>query len=229
MIILLLFLSNVFAQDYYADLSFNVDETGIVDIMGVSNHPSLAEGPTEAFTSKKGSYWLFNLSIPKNDSFSDYVYSITLPEGSQVNYVKTKEGFRITGTGDQIKISGAGSGELNILIQYSIENSKKPYIDYMIPLVGLLFFLLAVGFFLRKKQKKLPEELQELSEILSERQKDIFKIISESEKPINQTSICDKLNLPKSSVSRNINSLEKLGLVEKTRVGMSTYILLKKK
>ncbi|HHQ45194.1 MAG TPA: MarR family transcriptional regulator, partial [Candidatus Altiarchaeales archaeon] len=64
--------------------------------------------------------------------------------------------------------------------------------------------------------------------VLTGRQKDIFQLISDSKEPVNQSVICEKLGLPKSSVSRNIDALVKKGLVEKHPAGMSTLLKPKK-
>jgi uncharacterized membrane protein len=235
--------TNALAQTYYADLSINLGQDGTATISGLTNHPQLESKTTSDLTSKKGSVWTFNLSLPKEDEFSDYVYEIVLPTGAAVNYVKSSGSFRLAGRGDQIIVYGSGENEsLSVLIQYQIgaTQSKTTPVEYyyigailLISLGGLIFF-----FYLGRKKhlssKEKPEfetsPNEEVDEsILSDRQKDILEVLRKAGAPVNQTVICDKLNLPKSSVSRNIDSLEGLGYITKTRNGMSTMIILKKK
>jgi uncharacterized membrane protein len=246
-LLLVLFLlslqSNAYAQTYYADLAINLGQDGTATLSGLTNHPQLGSRTTSDLTSKKGSIWTFNLSLPKEDAFSDFVYEVVLPTGASVNYVKSSGSFRLAGREDQIIVYGSGENEsLSILIQYQIgetqANSTPTEYYYMgaillISLLGLILFV-----YLGKKkpisdQKRLEFETSPKDEIdesvLSDRQKDILKVLREAGAPVNQTVICDKLNLPKSSVSRNIDSLEGLGYITKTRNGMSTMISLKKK
>ena len=75
------------AEQYYADVTINVDNSGFVTVDGITNHPDLLINNTELYTSKKQSYWLLN--ITKEDIFSDFIYSLTLPSGSSINYVKS--------------------------------------------------------------------------------------------------------------------------------------------
>ena len=55
-----------------------------------------------------------------------------------------------------------------------------------------------------------------------------MKFLIEKNHPVIMSKIVKELNLPKSSVSRNISSLELKGLIEKESVGVSTMIRLKK-
>jgi uncharacterized membrane protein len=245
-LLLVLFLlalqSNALAQTYYADLSINLEQDGTATISGLTNHPKLESGTTSHLTSKKGSIWTFNLSLPKNDTFSDFVYEIVLPSSASVNYVKSSGSFRLAGRGDQIIVYGSGENEpLSVLIQYQIgatQSNKIPTEYYFIGAILLIILIVTVVYYMRRKKHSPSQETakfesspkDEVDEsVLSDRQKDILKVLREAGAPVNQTVICDKLSLPKSSVSRNIDSLEGMGYVSKTRNGMSTMISLKKK
>lgn len=237
------------AGTYYADISVDLDPSGSAYITGVSNHPSLQPGTsTDAFTSKKGSAWLFNLTLPKQDVFSDYVYAIDLPLGASVNYVKA-DAFRITNQDGRIHISGTDANDsMSIVIQYQLDGIQTE--DYSVYfLAAAVFAILGILAYTISRKKKsapedetpsirtdeplkqaisLPENYSKYESVLTDRQKDIFNIISRSDKPVNQSHLCDSLQLPKSSVSRNVSTLVDLGLVEKTRIGMSTFLSLKK-
>ena len=79
--------SYVSAEDYYADIEITVDENGLVDISGISNHPGLLVENSNLYTYKKQSYWQIN--ITKEEVFSDYIFVLTLPLGAKVNHIKT--------------------------------------------------------------------------------------------------------------------------------------------
>ena len=80
-LILIFSFSYVCAEDYYADIQITVDDTGVVDIDGISNHPDLLVENSNRYTYKKQSYWLIN--ITKEEIFSDYIYVLTLPKGAK--------------------------------------------------------------------------------------------------------------------------------------------------
>ena len=80
-----------------------------------------------------------------------------------------------------------------------------------------------------KKDSEIEEEKTEYDfSGLSDRQKEIMKLLIEKKRPLTQTAIQKELNIPKAAVSRNIGSLEIKGLVEKENIGMSNLIRLKK-
>ena len=236
----------VSAQSYYGDLTVSIDERGISTLSGRSNHPLLQPRETSSFTSKKGEYWLFNLTMPANDSFSEYVFEVILPSGASVSYVKTSGQFRITTDGSRVAVKGLGQNSpLSVIVQYQLQMPAVQNENYPVYLIGFLLLLLAFGssYLLLKKSKKKnattvfreapsKEEASAATQpaynpdLLSDRQKDIVKIIVDAGRPVNQTLICEKLNLPKSSVSRNIDTLVKMGILRKTPAGMSTMIFL---
>jgi uncharacterized membrane protein len=228
-LIILLLAQCAAGVSYYGDIVVRIDPQGISSISGRTNHPGLQPQTTSALTSKKGGYWLFNMTLPKDDIFSDYVYEVSLPEGASVNYVKASGQFRITSADGKIAIKGAGSnGSLSILVQYQQSRENKTDETSLVLAAAAFVLLAAAGVVIYRRQKvKEPEDAavpQSHEGILTERQKDILRLIFEAGKPVNQTLICEKLDLPKSSVSRNIQGLVKLGLIKKTRVGMSTFL-----
>jgi len=86
-LISILSFSNIRAEGYYADITIDVDSSGFVTIDGVTNYPGLLVNNTQSYTLKKQSYWLLNITI--EDVFSDFVYAMTLPEDSSINYIKS--------------------------------------------------------------------------------------------------------------------------------------------
>jgi uncharacterized membrane protein len=236
------------AVTYYADVSVDLDASGAATITGISNHPILAAGRNDSLTSKKGSIWLFNLTLPSEDIFSDYVYAVSLPQGASVNYVKA-DSFRITSSAGRIVVSGSGSGRpMSVVIQYRMDEvSEKADNSYLYGALVILviFASLFAYYLLRMKKSPLDEPVTErpaeekkpsvpyspmhskYEDVLTDRQKDILAILQEQGKPVNQALICQRLGLPKSSVSRNVASLADLGLVEKKKLGMSTFVSIK--
>jgi uncharacterized membrane protein len=245
-VILFLFLILIFsfpyvcAQDYYADIQITVDDTGVVDIDGISNHPDLLVENSNLYTYKKQSYWLIN--ITKQEIFSDYIYVLTLPQGAKVNHIKTSGFVGIEEESGKLVISGTGQNEeLSIVVQYQINpTSIEPSIFdiiILVILIGLIiiFTLLLIYFILKNKQKKSvgaelknEEEGESIFKGLTARQKDIVQLLIRVKRPLTQVDIQKELQMPKAAVSRNVHSLEIKGLIEIEKIGMSNLIRLKK-
>ncbi len=95
---------------------------------------------------------------------------------------------------------------------------------YFIWIIGIIILISTGIWFFIKYRKKEPKIN---IEALSKRQKQIYLIVRKHKK-ITQSNLQDKLNLPKSSLSRNIDSMARKGIIEKKKTGMTNLIMLKK-
>ena len=245
LLLVYLLASSVLAQDYYADVVVDLGATGSASVSGTANHPSLAARTTDSLTFKRGSYWLFNLTLPADDVFSYYVFDVRLPQGASVNYAKTSGQFRITTEDGRIAVRGVGKSEpFAVVVQYQIADDKASGQDYsslVLAIALLALFAVLLFFWIWARRRKKDENSKLKTEdgglktedsglktaILNDRQKDILDVIKGEGKPINQALVCERLGLPKSSVSRNVDTLEKMGLIKKTRNGMSTMLQMR--
>jgi len=136
----IIYLSSVYAENYYADISIDVDISGFVTINGITNHPDLLVKNTEIYTSKKQSYWLLN--ITKEDVFSDFIYVLTLPKGSSINYIKSSGFVRIEEYQGNLQVKGFGENEsFSLSVQYQTERlTENQMINF-----DLIFILLIAG------------------------------------------------------------------------------------
>lgn len=222
-IIILILVSSLSYADYYADVVINVEKDGNVIISGISNHPVLEERITPELTSKNGKYWLLNIST--ENVFSEYIYELNLPPSTEINYIKTPiiSGFRDTSQGLQIK--GIGENKtFNIILQYSFVEETKFSINplfYLLPLIVLLAFII-VYIFTRKKKIKKKISYDEKS--LTERELIIVKILEKHKRRMSQADLEKEMSIPKSSLSRNLASLERKEIIQKTPKGMTNYI-----
>ena len=222
------------AENYYADLTIDVDEYGFLTIDGVTNYPDLLEKNTENYTSKKQSYWLLN--ITKEGNFSDFVYVLTLPAGSSINYIKTTGSIRIEENQGKLIVKGFGENEqLSIQVQYQIEKpTNNEFIKFdpilLILILVIIILIIILVLILLKERIKTQEIKQNGYDFkgLNQRQKQIMKLLIDNKTPLTQTDIQKMLNIPKAAVSRNIRGLELKGLIEKEQIGMSNLIRLKK-
>ena len=233
---LLLFLPIVYALDYYADVTIDVDNLGFVTIEGTTNYPDLLVKDTAKYTSKKQSYWLLN--ITKEEEFSDYVYSLSLPASASINYVKSADPFRIENEFGKLVIRGFGQNKpFSVIVQYQLEKPSKNIIGIIsVILIFVIVFLIIKKIIKKKAKKEINEKFKKIKKEdpkydlsnLTTRQKKIMKLLIEKNKALTQAQIQQELKLPKASLSRNIRALELKGFVEKEKVGMSNMIKLKK-
>lgn len=230
----IVFLPAICADSYYADLTILVDPSGYVTIDGYTNYPNLLVKDSQNYTSKDKSYWLLNISIEEN--FSEFVYTVILPKGASVNYIKSSGEIRITGEQGNLMVKGYGENKkLLIIIQYQIEKDYTSVAEMYGVIVAIIILITAIVLlllykygFLKKKIKK--EDIKDIElKGLNERQKQIVKLLAEVNRPLTQTDIQRELKMPKAAVSRNIRTLEKKGIIEKERIGMSNLISLKKR
>jgi uncharacterized membrane protein len=234
LLILIIYLPTISAQDYYADVKIDVDSFGYVTIDGTTNYPDLLAENTEIYTSKKQSYWLLN--ITKDEIFTDFVYVLTLPKDSSINYIKTSGFIRIEDDQGKLIINGFGENELfSIQVQYQTrkpteEGSIKfdPVFTFLIAVIIVLIAIL-IGIFIKERVKIQYQKKDGYDfEGLNQRQKQIMNLLIDRKTPLTQTDIQRQLNIPKAAVSRNIRGLELKGLIEKEQIGMSNLIRLKK-
>lgn len=226
------------AQSYYADLTITVDNSGYVTIDGRTNYPNLTIQNTEQYTAKSQSLWILN--ITKQETFSEFIYTLILPVGSSINYIKTSGFLQIEENLGRLIIKGFGENEsLIILVQYQIEKQESIAFEQTLVFIFLIGSIVVVSILvvvLFSKEKKIkpattnaetPKPYEEIKG-LNPRQKQIMQLLYESNSPLTQTDIQKHLQIPKASVSRNILGLERKGLIEKEQIGMSNLIRLKK-
>lgn len=219
-------------QSYYADIEIFADEAGFVTITGTTNHPTLIVDNSDMFTSKQKSIWKLNIST--EEIFSNLVFKLHLPKNSVVNYLRTPSLARIEdSTGGLVIIGTAENQKLNLIAQYSTrKNAEVQWVEGRL-FYWLIFIFAGIAgalllFFIAANKLKFNKQKNHDLSFLTERQKIIYNIVKQSKKPLTQTAIQLKAGLPKSSVSRNIDSLVKRNLLIKNPSGMSNMITLNK-
>jgi uncharacterized membrane protein len=224
---------------YYADVTITVDSSGFVTINGLTDYPGLLVKDTQNYTSKQHSIWMLN--IIKEEPFSEFVYVLTLPKGSLINYIKASGSIRIEENQGSLIIRGFGeNNSLSIVVQYQIVKSDESFFQvnfvYFILIPAILVVIILLVFFLVKEKRTKEPDMDKREKVapsaswkgLNHRQKQIMQLLSETTAPLTQTDIQKQLQIPKASVSRNIRGLERKGLIEKEQIGMSNLIRLKK-
>lgn len=217
-------------QAYYADVIIDVSDSGLVDITGQTDVPSFLVQDSTMLTSKNNGLWLLNVSLP--ESFSPLVYEINLPSGVTINYMHLPSLSRVESTSQGLVISGVASQTSeDLLVQYSLQPMTSSARFFVIG--TFLFLLFVVGFFIILKRKKIPfSSTKDSSDLFSSkryialpsRQKEILKAISKKGDVATQAQLEKELFIPKSSLSRNINSLCAKGFLRKEQNGMTNTL-----
>lgn len=234
--------SFVKAEQYYADITINVDNSGFVTISGNTNHPDLIVENTEFYTSKKQSNWILNITI--NDVFSNYNYFLKLPKGASINSFNSSDNYRIYESQGSLIVEGFGENKpFSLIVYYQItKNSETDTLSFdrnillvFEIIIIILIILLSISVFQNRRKKLVyPVETTTIKDEnysfrgLTDRQKQIMQFLIDQNRAVTQVEIQNELNIPKAAVSRNVHALEIKDLVEIEKVGMSNLVRLKK-
>lgn len=206
----------------YADVDIKISSDGNVEIEGLTNYDPFINFEDSDFLSYDGKYWVLN--ITSKEVFSDAIYKITLPEDVVVNYLRVTDLLTIDNKNSRMTILGtANNQKLNIIVQYRLE-SKGVSFWFFVILIAVGSGLLVWSYMMKSEKHK-----SYTYKGLTPRQKQIFEIISKRPQGITQSEIESITKLPKSSLSRNIESLVRKELIHKEQSGMSNKLFLVKK
>lgn len=157
------------------------------------------------------------LDIEINESFSDYLYTVHLPDGAQLINVESAASTRIL-SGDSLRIRGVAEDKpFQVTASYTVDESSNP--PYL--LIGFLIAVIGVGvsLWVLRDDWEPPRDV-------SERQRAILVFLHDNGGEATQATIADELAYPKSSTSRNLDSLERKGYVERVNEGNSNTVVL---
>jgi len=234
------------AQEYYADVVFDIGEDGRVDVSGSTNHPSIAPSENyDNFTSKLRKSWTFNISL--DGDFSQYIAEVKLPAGASLNYLRTSNILSIDDDGGRIVVLITGAQEpMVFIVQYSFSESSDGLfsqvsifswigsfsssffgITILIVFVAVLAVIAIIIFFSIKKNK-IPRDSDKRLNSLTARQKMIYDSLLKNNGRMSQAALEKSLRIPKSSLSRNVDSMVIRGFISKESVGMSNILTIKK-
>lgn len=219
LILAMLMLVPFAAAEFYADVRIIIQDNGDIEISGISNHPALEEQISSAYTSKDGSHWLLNITL--DEPFDEYVFEVTFPDDAVINYLKVPTILSMKEDSGVI-IKGAGKDRpFSIIAQYSIVPVLKSRIYWFI-LSGVFIILLVIYIPRRVTKKSMAMEA------LTPRQKQIIDILSGNNGKISQSELQRKIDIPKASLSRNIDALIRRGAIVKEPMGMTNMLFIRK-
>lgn len=220
-LLILLFAASSHAQ-LYADVIFEVRDTGAVDISGETNYDAF-QGTTNALTSKEGALWFLNITSP---AFEEFIYTIRLPQHAIINYIKSNSQVRIEEQAGSITITSTGQKRsIDVKIQYSIDVEARTLSFLWVLVTIIVLGGIAYAAYIitaKKKAEKIPKKVLNRS-LFTERQLMILDYL-QKHGTVTQAQLEKDLKLPKSSLSRNIDTLVQKEVIFKETKGMSNVI-----
>lgn len=176
---------------------------------------------SQEYTSKTGSEWEFHYEGNPDENLE-----IILPKNAVITSVKTDQDYSINYRSSFV-IVFENQSTVNVSIFYSIDNSVS--FSYWYLLAGFLAVFIIVV--IRKPQKKKKPETPEIDVIydtLNNREKKIIDVLKEK-KELKHSILSRLTDIPKASLSRITDSLERKGIIRKEKIGNSTKVVLLKK
>jgi len=202
---------------------------------------------TNDYTSKRGEVWLF--SYHKYDIDKTTELRIVFPKKAVIQDIKTNLEHSINYENSIVITLKGYQSSPYLEVEYVIEREKISWPIYLIPaflIIPFMYILHSSKKFekkpktkktvLKKKQerkikKESPEKEQRLKDIkmtLSEKELIVFEELLKNKGFMNQNKIRHLTGIPKATLSRTIQSLEKKKIIEKQNIGNTNNIRVKK-
>lgn len=189
---------------------------------------------TSALTEKRDSQWTFKFSSLSTSRVT--ILKIKFPPGTNITSLRSNETFYIypPHLSSPLFIYPQSS-QISLEVDYKLSSEEST--PSFLPLVILLLpILLALIYFYIKKRKSIkskePEEEgmrinPSVLKMLDKTEKEIIKLLAQSEEEITQAYIYKTLGIPKSSLSDIIRRLEQRDLIKKKKEGRVNWINLR--
>jgi hypothetical protein len=213
------------------DAIYDIQNNGDIKVYYNADNSSYTNTLFKNITSKQEGIWTVNITKTFR---GDTTYRFILPEYGVVDYVKTNSKIRIEENDGRITITGISlDRKIDMFLQYVVneEEQKNNYITNSVMILLGVTLLSIIIFLIMKLRHKKKEKAQHTSEpnkqlnreLHTERQLQIIDYIKKHGS-VTQAQLEHELKLPKSSLSRNIETLVQKGVLFKESKGMSNYI-----
>jgi len=239
-------LSNLDVRDYNGSMSFSTIEfSESSHLLNIQFRSGLLNESSATFViwyvldrvpiaESGNSYYFFEFYTSSSYPIREQIIEVKIPERS---FIHEEEGLTPYYPSDGFAIAGQ-----RVFLSWTfstIEPDEQTFIfvrfDKPIketPVLGIVFGVIGgvvVGIgttllFMRRREKKVVQQISTI--YLSDTQKLLLKLISESEGKILQKDLCIETGYTKSRISRNIVPLEEQGLVERDKWGKNYIIRL---
>lgn len=215
-LLLLIFFQLVSARNY---LNIYLDSSNGASLLGQTNESSLILPDGVSLNNGRIIGKSYDLIYSKNEiltfsfSLNDSEIELILPEGA---LLKTSSSNEVYTRENSISIYA----EDNLTVSYVIEKNDYSFFIYVIILLAIIAFTLIQY---RKNKLSTSEKKKILMKVLNEREKLILSQLEKSGK-IKISHLRKLTAIPKASLSRHLNMLEKKKLIVKSGSGKNKFI-----
>jgi len=210
------------AQNYYADITVIIDKDGSVDISGPTNYLNLFSiKDNKSFTVKNEKFWTINLTT--SEKFSQYIMNVEFPESTSLNYLEASNVLSIKEEGGKLIVTIIGDSEpIHFMAQYSYEETKSiGSLSFILIALGIIIICSLIAYY---RKTNISKKIN--FDNLTDRQTMIVKELDKNKGKITQKKLEKILNIPKASLSRNIDSLVKKNIILKDKKGLTNILRL---
>ncbi|MDP7081651.1 MAG: MarR family transcriptional regulator, partial [Candidatus Undinarchaeales archaeon] len=174
-------------------------------------------------TRKDQDEWVLEVAYVDPPMVERYSLAVTLPEGAAYN-PGDETWSSVQADGGRVILSTEGAiGDT--LVAYSLPSDRNTALPELA--LGLLIFLVGaiVGYrtFLREP---VAEQERDITRLLDDTERKVYQLLSTEGPSLRQSDIVERTGLPKSTVSRTLERLERKKIVTKERVGREYKIIL---
>jgi uncharacterized membrane protein len=210
----LFFLSPVLGADLVGTIRVDVSGLAVISVEGF-------EEETNYYTSKTGCDWYFSFNPP--NPFEEINLKLYLPANSLLKSIDSNLDY-VIGYDNSLVLTFQGLNETpRISVNYAFKRVQESnYFLLLIPLLCGVLIVVIVWFSVKKRKVE-----DKVLRVLSKRERQVMLTLKNLGGNVKQSKLRQVTGLPKSTLSRTINSLQKKGLIEKQGHGMTNRVLLK--
>lgn len=174
-------------------------------------------------TRKDQDEWVLEVAYEDPPSIGVYSFEAILPSSS--TYIPGDETWvAVRAEGERIVLADEGVMQ-DISLAYSLPSDRTtPLPDIIITAIVILAGLL-LGY-LMLRPPSTPEQEPDVMRFLDSSERKIYKALKKENSRMRQSSIAETTGLPKSTVSRTLERLERKGLIKKERQGREYEIII---
>jgi len=167
--------------------------------------------------------WVLEVAYTDPPEVDSYSLSVTLPEGAK--YIPGDEVWSaVQAEGGRVILSTEGAMS-DTMVAYSLTSDRNTALPDLF--MGLLVFLVgAFAGYRMFRQEPPAEQEHDITRLLDDTERKVYQLLSTDGPSLRQSDIVERTGLPKSTVSRTLDRLERKKIVKKERHGREYRIIL---
>lgn len=167
--------------------------------------------------------WVLEVAYEDPPSVGVYSFEAILP--SSATYIPGDETWvAVQAEGDRIVLADEGVMQ-DISLGYSLPSDRTASLPDII-ITAIVFLVGLLLGYLMLRPSSTPEQEPDVMRFLDSSERKVYKALKKENSRTRQSSITETTGLPKSTVSRTLERLERKGLIKKERHGREYEIIL---